>query len=70
LTNIYTEASNALPGLQVNVHGFDYASTALQIRSVKSPASDFYFIEAIANSDRIFYVRGDGAVGFSKMDIT
>ena len=57
--------SNAAPGMQILVDGADYTGDALQIRSSKSSASDFYLIEAIANNERMFFVRGDGAVGFT-----
>ncbi len=56
---------NAAPGLQVLADGDDYMGDVLQIRSAKSSSSDFYLIEAIANNERMFFVRGDGAVGFT-----
>lgn len=59
--------SNALPGLQVLVDGLDYTGDALQIRSAKSPADDFYLIDAVANNERVFFVRGDGAVGLTSL---
>ena len=59
--------SNAAPGLQVLVDGPDYTGDALQIRSAKSAASDFYLIDAVANNQRVFFVRGDGAVGFTSL---
>jgi len=59
--------SNALPGLQVLVDGADYTGDALQIRSAKSAADDFYLIDAVANNERVFFVRGDGAVGLTSL---
>eukprot|EP00605_Chrysophyceae_sp_TOSAG23-4_P001828 GSChrysophyteH1.ASY1.ANO1.2018.1 assembled CDS len=58
---------NAAPGLQVLADGSDYLGDVLQVRSAKSASSDFYLIEAIANNQRMFFVRGDGAVGFTSL---
>lgn len=66
---MYSEGSNALPGLQVNVNGLDYISTALQIRSTKPPADDFFLINAVAGGQGIFSVRGDGLVGISQLNL-
>lgn len=59
--------ANAQPGFQVLVDGLDYQGDALQIRSAKQKASDFYLIEAIADTERMFFVRGDGAVGVNSL---
>ena len=67
LTYTYQTNSNALPGLHVLTNEIDYVGSALEINTVKSAASDFYFIEAIANNEQIFYVRGDGLVGIPKL---
>lgn len=45
----------------------NFTSSVLQIQSSKSPASDFYLIEASANSNTMFFVRGDGVVGINKL---
>ena len=57
--------SNALPGFQVNVAGTDFVGDALQIRTEKGPAPDFFLIEAIAGNQRVFDVRGDGVATFT-----
>jgi hypothetical protein len=67
LTYTYTSGSSALPGLEVLVNEIDYVGSALQIVSKKSSASDFYFLEAIANQEQMFSVRGDGLVGIRKL---
>lgn len=61
------DGANAQPGFQVLVDGIDYQGDALQIRSAKAAAPDFYLIEAIAEDERMFFVRGDGAVGFDSL---
>jgi len=67
LTYSYQSSSYDLPGQQILVNEVNYQGNALQISSVKSSASDFYFIKAIANDDVVFSVRGDGLVGITKM---
>ena len=69
VTYVYSEGSNSLPGLQVNVNGLDYLSTAVQIRSTKPGADDFYLIDAVAGGSRVFSVRGDGAVGINALTL-
>mmetsp|Transcript_32455 Transcript_32455/g.54721 ORF Transcript_32455/g.54721 Transcript_32455/m.54721 type:complete len:1172 (-) Transcript_32455:434-3949(-) len=67
VTYLHTTGSNALPGLQVNVQGQDYTSSVVELNSQKSKSADYNFIEAIANSEVVFYVRGDGTVGINKL---
>ena len=67
MTYISSQGSSALPGLQVTVDALNYVSSALQIRSVKAGGPDFYLIEATANAQRVFYVRGDGVTGFNSL---
>lgn len=66
-TFFYSSGSNALPGMQVLADGLDYTGDVLQIRSAKSASPDFYLIEAIADKQRMFFVRGDGAVGITNL---
>lgn len=67
VTNFAGTGANAKPGFQVLVDGLDYQGDALQVRSAKAKSSDFYLIEAIADRERMFFVRGDGAVGFTSL---
>ncbi|KAJ1435282.1 hypothetical protein B484DRAFT_325589, partial [Ochromonadaceae sp. CCMP2298] len=66
-TYLYNHGSNALPGMQVNVNGLDYTSTVVSMVAQKSSASDYYFMEALAGGEVVFYVRGDGLVGINKL---
>lgn len=66
-TELYPAGSSALPGLIVNVNAFNFTSSAIQIHTSKSPSADFNFIEATANNEKLFFVRGDGLVGIHKM---
>jgi hypothetical protein len=45
----------------------DFTASALQIQTAKAPSADFYLLEALAGSNRMFYVRGDGEVGINKL---
>eukprot|EP00606_Chrysophyceae_sp_TOSAG23-5_P001573 GSChrysophyteH2.ASY1.ANO1.1362.1 assembled CDS len=58
---------NAAPGLQILADGADYQGDVLQVRTSKSASADFNLIEAIANNQRMFFVRGDGTVGFTSL---
>eukprot|EP01041_Mallomonas_annulata_P011812 gene11812-24748_t len=70
VTYAITQGSNFVPGMLVNVYGPNYASSALQVVSEKSMAPDFYLMEAIAHSDQLFFVRGDGLVAANQLLIT
>mmetsp|Transcript_25057 Transcript_25057/g.34416 ORF Transcript_25057/g.34416 Transcript_25057/m.34416 type:complete len:940 (-) Transcript_25057:67-2886(-) len=67
ITYLHHHGSNSKPGLEVSVTGLDYTSTALQISSARSSSSSFKFIEAIAASETVFYVDGEGSVGINKL---
>ena len=68
ITNPYN-TSMALPGVQVNIYGTDFSSTALQLHTEKPSAPDFNFISAIADKDVVFNLRGDGLVSFRRLTI-
>ena len=68
-TTVDPTRSTGFPGLLVNAHGSSFQSSVLKVETTKSKASDFFLLEALANSERIFYVRGDGLVGFSQLTI-
>ena len=68
-TNADEYRSNGQPGMLVNVHGSSYASSAVRITTAKAKSPDFYMIEAIAETQRVFFVRGDGLIGFNQLTI-
>ena len=73
--SLYTDTSgdqdgaNALPALIVNVNGPAYASSALLLASTKAKAPDFNHIECIADSKVKFYIRGDGTMEATSVNI-
>lgn len=59
---------NSRPGTVVNVLSSTYNSTAVSLTSEKSPAPDFYFINASSDQTRdMLLVRGDGLVSMQKL---
>lgn len=64
---LYFEGASALPGLEVKVAPLNFSSSVLQLASVKSRASDFYLIEALAGDEQVFYVRGDGVMSVDRL---
>jgi len=68
-------ACNSLAYLQnkpvsVFVNPWDYLGTVMDIEAPSmTNSSDFYWLETVASTERVFFVRGDGAVGGSGLGI-
>lgn len=67
-TYLYYSGASALPGLDVTVEPTNFTSSVLYLSAVKSKAPDFYFINALANNEQVFYVTGDGVLGVNRLE--
>lgn len=67
VTYLYAQESTSLPGLDVTVRGLDYSSNALQINAIRGKSAEYNLIEAVAGTEKMFYVSGDGTVGLNRL---
>ena len=63
----YYIGANALPVLDININSRDYQSDALVLKSEKSKAPDFYFLQTLADEKDVFSIRGDGVTYISDL---
>ena len=69
VVNSNAVSSNAAPGMQVNVYGNSFSTTALNLRTERHKAPDFNFISVASSEKLIFNVRGDGLVYLSDLTV-
>ncbi|CAN0170479.1 unnamed protein product [Ascophyllum nodosum] len=63
-------ASNALPGISLQVSGLNYSGNVFEAVTEKRSAADFNFIQCQAENTVVFEVRGDGHITFAELTVT